>query len=114
MIGPTLILLAISAIALETLSQFMARIYYENKEKLYLAFISWSLYLGVVFVLVSMYDYDKLGLINAIWDSGTIITLSLVGYLYFGETFNTGELVGLGLVVVGAITLGVSSNGKSE
>ena len=114
MINLTLLVLLISVIAIETLVQFLARMYYENKNKLYLAFTAWSMYLGVIFILVSMYDYDKLGLINALWDSGTIVTLALVGYFYFGETFNTGEIVGLCLVVIGALTMGISSTGKEE
>ncbi len=114
MLGPTLILLIISSIILESLSQFMARLYYENKHKLYLAFIAWALYLGVVFILVMMYDYSKIAIANSLWDSGTIITLSLIGWLYFGETLNYGELTGMGLVVIGAITIGLSTTEKSS
>lgn len=114
MIGPTLIALIISAIALETLSQFMARLYYENKNKLYLAFIAWALYLGVVFTLVSMYDYSKIAIANSLWDSGTIITLSLVGWLYFGEPLSTGEIIGICLVIAGAIVIGISTKEKDE
>lgn len=114
MIGPTLIALVISAIALESLSQFMARLYYENKSKLYLAFMAWVLYLGVVFTLVSMYDYSKIAIANALWDSGTIITLSLIGWLYFGEPLNTGEIIGISLVIIGATVIGVSTKEKEE
>lgn len=114
MIGPTLIALVIAIIILETLAQFMARMYYENKHKLFLAFIAWSLYLGVVFILVMMYDYSKLSIANALWDSGTIITLSLVGWLYFGEPLNTGEMVGMGLVIAGAITIGITTKEKDS
>ena len=114
MIGPTLIALVISAIILESLSQFMARLYYENKHKLFLAFIAWALYLGVVFVLVLMYDYSKIAIANALWDSGTIITLSLIGWLYFGEPLNSGEMAGIGLVIAGAITIGLTTSEKSS
>jgi small multidrug resistance pump len=114
MIGPTLIALIISAIALESLSQFMARLYYENKNKLYLAFIAWVLYLGVVFTLVSMYDYSKIAIANALWDSGTIISLSLIGWLYFGESLNMGELSGIALVIIGAVVIGISTTEQSE
>ena len=113
MIGPTLVALVVSAIILETLSQFMARLYYENKSKLFLAFIGWALYLGVIFILVLMYDYSKIAIANALWDSGTIITLSLVGWLYFGEPLNTGELIGISLVVAGALTIGFTTSEKN-
>lgn len=114
MIGPTLVMLIISAIALETLSQFMARLYYENKHKLFLAFLAWALYLGVVFILVMMYDYSKIAIANALWDSGTIISLSLIGWLYFGEPLNIGEMVGIALVIAGAITIGSTTSEKNS
>ncbi len=114
MIGPTLIALVISAIILESLSQFMARLYYENKHKLFLAFIAWALYLGVVFTLVLMYDYGKLGIINSIWDAGTIITMALIGWLYFGEPLNKGEMIGIGLVIIGSIVIGITTEEKSK
>lgn len=112
MLSPTLIGLVVSAIILESLSQFMARLYYENKHKLFLAFIAWTLYLGVVFILVMMYDYSKIAIANALWDSGTIISLSLIGWLYFGEPLNTGEIIGMALVIAGAITIGVTTKEK--
>jgi multidrug transporter EmrE-like cation transporter len=114
MIGPTLVALVVSAIILESLSQFMARLYYENKHKLFLAFIAWALYLGVVFILVLMYDYSKIAVANALWDSGTILTLSLIGWLYFGEPLNIGEMAGMALVVAGAITIGFSTKEKNK
>jgi small multidrug resistance pump len=114
MIGPTLIFLILSAIILESMSQFMARLYWENKRKLYLAFIGWALYLGVIFILVLMYDYSKIAIANALWDSGTIITLSLIGYFYFGEPLNIGEIAGIVLVIIGAITIGVSTKEKED
>jgi small multidrug resistance pump len=114
MIGPTLIGLVIASIILETLSQFVARIYYENKEKLYLAFIAWAIYLGVIFILVLMYDYSKIAIANALWDSGTIITISLVGYFYFGEPLSMGEIIGLCLVISGALVIGFTSKEKTE
>ena len=92
----------------------MARLYYENKNKLYLAFIAWVLYLGVVFTLVSMYDYSKIAIANALWDSGTIISLSLIGWLYFGESLNMGELSGIALVIIGAVVIGISTTEQSE
>jgi len=114
MIGLTLIGLVIAVVIMETLAQFMVRLYYENKHKLFLVFIAWLLYLGVIFILVMMYDYSKLSIANALWDSGTIITLSLVGWLYFGEPLNTGEMVGIALVIAGAITIGFTTEGKEN
>jgi multidrug transporter EmrE-like cation transporter len=38
----------------------------------------------------------------------------LVGYFYFGERFKWQELLGLGLVITGAILLGVYSDDVSK
>ena len=114
MIGPTLILLVIAAIALESLSQFMARLYWENKDRFYLMILAWVLYFGVVSILVLMYDYSKVAISNGLWDAGTIIALSLVGYFYFGEPLNWGEMSGLALVVIGALVIGFTTKEKGE
>lgn len=114
MIGPTLVLLVIAAIMLESLSQFMARLYWENKDRFYLMLVAWGLYFGVVSILVMMYDYSKISIANSLWDAGTIITLSLVGYFYFGEPLNWGEISGLALVVIGALVIGFTTKEKGE
>jgi len=114
MIGPTLGILIVVVILLETLSQFMVRMYYENKDKIYLAFIAWAIYLAIVFILTMLYDYSKFAIANALWDAGTIIAISLVGYFYFGEPLNIGEIIGICLVIAGALTIGISTKEKSE
>lgn len=114
MISPTLAGLIISVILLECSAQFLVRLYYENKTKIFLAFIAWGIYLGVVFILTLMYDYSKLAIANALWDSGTIIAMSLIGWLYFGEPLSVGEMVGMGLVIAGAVTIGITTSDKDE
>ena len=103
----------IGIIALETLSQFCARKYYEDNTKVWLFVAGWFLYLSVLLLLVKAYDYTGFAMANALWDSGTIISMAVIGYFYFKEKFNTGELIGLGLVVTGAILLGVYSQDKN-
>lgn len=114
MLSLTAILLVLSAIALETLSQFTARIYWENKDRYYLLIIAWCLYFGVISILVLLYDYNSLAISNAIWDGGSIITLSLVGYFYFGEPLGTGEIIGICLVIAGALTIGFTTKERDE
>lgn len=106
---------AISGIVLlETMSQFSAKNYYINKN-LYFFALSFILYLPVLVLLVYSYNFASFAIANALWDSGTIIAMALIGYFYFGEKPNYGEMAGMGLVVIGALTLGfTSSGGKSE
>jgi len=115
MLSPTLIAIIIAVAILDTLAQFLVRIYYEHKTgKFYLVFLAWLMYLGTVFSLVLAYDYSKLAIANAVWDSITIIALALIGYFYFGEPLGTGEIVGIGLVIAGAITIGLTTKEKDE
>jgi multidrug transporter EmrE-like cation transporter len=112
MISPTLVGLVIAIVILETLGQFMVKLYYENKNKVYLFFIAWLLYLGVISVLSLMYNYSKIAIANVLWNSGTTILMALVGWFYFGEPLGIGEIAGIILVITGSLTIGFSSKDK--
>lgn len=114
----------IGIILLETLSQTFARKYRDNaveddpgnfkwKKNFYLIAVSLLLYIPILAILVQTYKYSNFAISNAIWDSGTIIGTSLVGWLYFKESLNAYEITGMGLVVAGAILIGVKSEDKS-
>ena len=104
-------------IIFETFSQYLTRNFYDsNKEnsKLWYMFLAFILYAPVLYLLLMTYDYSQFAISNAFWDSGTIISTTLVGYFVFGETFVWQELAGLGLVITGAIMLGVYSEDVSK
>ena len=107
----------IGIIILETTSQFLARKFYgsgKDNSKIWYMFLALLLYAPILYLLVLTYSYSQFAISNAFWDSGTVIFTSLVGYLAFGETFIWQELVGLGLVVLGAILLGIYSEDVSK
>ena len=111
-------------VLLETLSQTFARKFYDfNHEKgvstdgtknFYLVAFSFSFYAIILYLLLKSYNYSDFAITNALWDSGTVIGTGLVGYFYFGEKFKWQELVGLGLVVTGAILIGAYSRDVSK
>ena len=114
----------ISIVVLETLSQTFARKFYDfNNEKgvatdgtknFYLIAFAFSFYAIILYLLLKSYNYSDFAITNALWDSGTVIGTGLVGYFYFGEKFKWQELVGLGLVVTGAIIIGAYSRDVSK
>lgn len=107
----------IGIILLETTSQYLAKKFYDsgkNNGKLWYMSLAFLLYLPILYLLIKTYDYSQFAISNAFWDTGTIIGTTLVGYLAFGETFVWQELLGLGLVVAGAVLLGVYSEDVSK
>ena len=72
------------------------------------------LYTLVLYLLVKTYDYSNFAISNAMWDSGTIIATTLVGYFWFNEHLNKYEYAGLGLVIAGAVLIGLKSDDKSS
>ena len=113
----------IGIVLIETLTQTFARKFYDfNHEKnvitdgtknFYLIAFAFSFYSIILYLLLKSYNYSDFAITNALWDSGTIIGTGLIGYFYFGEKFKWQELTGLGLVVTGAIIIGVYSRDVS-
>lgn len=114
-------LIILGIIIAETFSQTLAREYrgdlnkpFKWKNKFYLIAGAFLLYALVLYLLVKTYDYSNFAISNAMWDSGTIIATTLVGYFWFNEHLNKYEYTGLGLVIAGAILIGLKSDDKSS
>ena len=116
MINPINIGIIVGIVILETISQFLSRKYYDSGKsdnKFWYMFIALFLYAPILYLLIKTYDYSQFAISNAFWDSGTVIGTTLVGWLVFGETFVWQELLGLGLLITGAILLGIYSEDVS-
>lgn len=114
MIPAKLFVAILGIVALETLSQFLARTYYDNQKKYYYFALAFLFYFPVLVLLVYSYDFASFAIANALWDSGTILAMATIGWAYFGETPSRGELAGMGLVVAGALTIGFTSDGGKK
>ena len=113
----------IGIVVIETLSQTFARKFYDDNKpgentdgtkNFWLMVFALGFYVIVLYLLLQAYKYSEFAITNAFWDSGTIIGTALVGYFYFGEKFKWQELMGLGLVITGAIIIGVYSEDISK
>lgn len=114
MISGVLLATILGIVILESSSQFFARTYFDNNSKYYFFAFAFLLYFPVLVLLVYSYNYASFAIANALWDSGTIIAMALIGWLYFGEKPSLGEAIGMGLVVAGALTIGITSDGGKK
>ena len=112
MIPGKLLVAILGIVTLETMSQFLARSY--NDKKFYYFALAFIFYFPVLVLLVYSYNFASFAIANALWDSGTIIAMAAIGWLYFGEKPKLGEAIGMGLVVAGAITIGITSDGGKQ
>lgn len=94
-------------VSLETLGQFLARKYYDNKEKLWMFIICVFCYITIAYVLVKTYELENVGFVNALWSGITLIAVSMLGYFVFDESFTTQEYFAIGLIFSGTILLGI-------
>ena len=60
-------------------------------------FLSWSL------------RYVPVGIAYAIWSGLGIVLISLVGYFAFGQKLDLAAMIGLGLIIAGAVVLNAFS-----
>lgn len=123
MINPNNAGIIIGIVIIECLSQTFTRKFYDfNKsdqdtdgtKNFWLMVFAFGFYAIVLYLLLKAYDYSDFAITNAFWDSGTIVGTALVGYFYFGEKFKWQELMGLGLVIAGAVLLGAYSEDVSK
>lgn len=94
-------------VALETLGQYLSRKYTDNKNKLWLFVAAVLCYILIVYTLTKTYDYENIGFVNALWSGLALVTVAMVGYFFFDETFNNQEYVAFGLILSGTILLGI-------
>ena len=92
-------------VTLETLGQFLARKYYDNRNDLWLFIVSVFCYITISYTLVKTYDLENIGFVNAVWSGSALITVALVGNFFFDETFNNQEYIAIGLILTGTIVL---------
>jgi len=114
MISATLLILTIGVVIIDCIAQTIVRLYWENKDRFYLMLVTWAIYFGAISILVLMYDYSKIAIANALWDSGSIVCLSLIGYFYFGEPLNVGEIIGMSIVIIGSLVIGFTAGERAE
>ena len=94
-------------VALETLGQFLARKYYDHRDKLWMFLVGVVCYILIMYTLVKSYDIENIGFVNALWSGLALITVAIVGYFFFDEEFSNMEYGALALILTGTVILGI-------
>jgi len=94
-------------VALESIGQYLARKYVDNKDKLWMFIVAVICYLLIVYTLTKTYNYENIGFVNALWSGLALVVVAMIGYFFFDERFNNQEYVGIGLILAGTILLGI-------
>ena len=94
-------------VALESIGQYLARKYTDNKDKLWMFIVAVICYLLIVYALTKTYDYENIGFVNALWSGLALVSVAMIGYFFFDERFNNQEYVAIGLILAGTILLGI-------
>lgn len=102
-----LLALVFTLVFLESVGQFLARKYKDNKEKLWMFVLPVFCYIGIVYVLVKTYDLENIGFVNALWSGLTLLAVAAIGKFYFEEIFSTQDYIAIGLIFVGTVLLGL-------
>ena len=110
----------LAIILIETLMQALVRefrgdlnITLDWNKNTYYFVIACILSILILYILIKTYDYSNFAISNSLWNAGSIISTTIVGYYYFKESLNKYELAGMGLVIAGGILIGVKSEDKS-
>ena len=97
--------LLVTIICLETLAQFLLEKKVKTKETKFL-FSGIVAYAGVAYVYYLMLKSGtKLAIANAFWNAGTGLTVTIVGWLMFGQKLTMRQVIGLIITTIGITIL---------
>jgi small multidrug resistance pump len=64
---------------------------------IFYSFVSWF--------LVKSFKFEEMGIVNVLWSAFSVIMVVGSGILFFKENISFIELIGIGLIVSGVVTL---------
>lgn len=69
-------------------------------------------YAVVCFFLYVAYNYQGVGIVNALWSGMTIVMMLAIGYFVFEERLTRWEWVGVAFIVTGMLIINVCCSTK--
>jgi small multidrug resistance pump len=95
-------LILLGIVLAEAFAQSSVKRYHTNRY--YLDFILAVLgYTVVCYFLTKAYSFNQMGTVNAMWSALSVISISIVGYMLFKETYSRNEIIGMLLIVSGLV-----------
>jgi len=90
----------------ETYAQYNLKEYSLNNKLSYIV-LGLLFYVVSAIMFMSLLSYEKVGIVNLIWNIMSTLLVFIMGYLVFNESLNSYELVGAVMAIVGLILLGL-------
>ena len=67
-------------------------------------------YVGAFYFLGLTLKYMPVGIVYALWSGLGIVTITVIGFVVFGQRLDGAAIAGLALIIVGIIVIQVFSN----
>lgn len=106
----TLIPIILFIVLFESIAQFHIRKGRELKSVVY-AGIGLASYCVVAALLYKCYEFEGIGLVNLIWSVLSIVSMTLIGHMFFDEELNKFDLIGIGLCLTGMYLIFIYGHG---
>jgi multidrug transporter EmrE-like cation transporter len=99
-----ILLLILFIVICESISQCLLKKFYMCKYIPY--FIGAMVLYGIIcYLLVRTYEFEDLGLVNALWSAASVIAVILVGKFVFHEKNDYWQYLGIALIIIGIILI---------
>lgn len=97
----------------ETTAQFHIKKSQEH-DSYFLLLLGYLFYIGVVLSLRKSYEYQGMGLTNFAWSIVSIVSMMVVGHLYFGEEIDKYDIIGISLSIIGLYFIFLYGHQKNQ
>uniref|UniRef100_A0A6C0CQH5 Uncharacterized protein n=1 Tax=viral metagenome TaxID=1070528 RepID=A0A6C0CQH5_9ZZZZ len=77
----------------------------KEEQKMHLFILGVFFYAFVCLGLYIMYDFRQMGSVNLLWSCMSIITIMIIGTVFFHEQLNIYDLIGMILVFTGLVLI---------
>lgn len=101
-----IIILVILLTSIESFSQYNLKLF--NKSNNIQYFLLGTLgFVIISFMLSYLFGFEKMGIVNNLWNVCSSIFIVIVGYLFFKEKLSTIQIIGIIFGVFGMTLMGV-------
>ena len=97
-------LLMAATIGLDWLGVSLGKQYIINDELLYLVGAALC-FVGMLYTMIEMFRLENMAISNSIWAGLSVVGVTLIGVLYFGERLTPVQILGIVFVVGGVVLL---------
>ena len=97
-----LYLIILGIVIMEAIAQYFIKKYNEIPSPIYYI-LGVCFYACVAFLLNTSYNYSSMGMSQMLWSGVSVIAILLVGSIFFGETIEKNEWIGMIFILTGLV-----------